>query len=99
MAILILAGSILCFTALAANLNLPPLKASETFTDKQAKDEAGMVWAGQLNHVNNSSPSNYYGATYNNVNKYASDGSSDLLFGDLHCGRLHTLHHLACRQP
>jgi K+-transporting ATPase ATPase A chain len=80
LAILILAGSILCFTALAANLNLPPLKASETFTDKQAKEEAGMVWAGQLNHVNNSSPSNYYGATYNNVNNSGAHGFSEILY-------------------
>jgi len=80
LAMLVLAGSILCFTALSTNLNLPPLKASETFTDKQAKDEAGMVWTGKLNHVNNSSPSNYYGATYNNVNNSGAHGFSEILY-------------------
>ena len=80
LAMLVLAADILCFTALSANLNLPPLKASETFTDKQAKDEAGMVWTAQLNHVNNSSPSNYYGATYNNVNNSGAHGFSEILY-------------------
>jgi len=80
LAMLVLAADILCFTAISANLNLPPLKASETFTDKQAKDEAGMVWTAKLNHVNNSSPSNYYGATYNNVNNSGAHGFSEILY-------------------
>jgi K+-transporting ATPase ATPase A chain len=80
LAMLVLAADILCFTAISANLNLPPLKASETFTDKQAKDEAGMVWTAKFNHVNNSSPSNYYGATYNNVNNNGAHGFSEILY-------------------
>jgi len=80
LAMLVLAADILCFTAISANLNLPPLKSSETFTDKQATAEAGMVWSAKLNHVNNSSPSNYYGATYNNVNNSGAHGFSEILY-------------------
>ena len=80
LAMLVLAADILCFTAISANLNLPPLKGSETFTDKQAAAEKGMVWTAQFNHVNNSSPSNYYGATYNNVNNNGAHGFSEILY-------------------
>ncbi len=80
LAVLVLAASILCFTALSANLTLPPGKDSQTFTDKQAKEEAALTASAQWNHVNNSSPSNYYGATYNNVNNSGAHGFSEILY-------------------
>jgi K+-transporting ATPase ATPase A chain len=80
LAVLILAASILGFTALSANMNLPPGKDSATFTDAQKADEAKLPPTAKWNHVNNSSPSNYYGATYNNVNNSGAHGFSEILY-------------------
>ena len=83
LAVLILAADVLGFTALSANVNLPPGATSVTFTDKQAADEAKLLDASPtagLNHVNNSSPSNYYGAAYNNVNNNGAHGFSEILY-------------------
>lgn len=60
LAVLVLAASILGFTALGTNLNLPAHS--------------------ELNHVNNSSPSNYYGAMYNDVNNSGPHGLSEVLY-------------------
>jgi K+-transporting ATPase ATPase A chain len=82
LAVLVLAGSILGFTALGTNLNLPPGDA-KTFTAEQKTDEDKLlqeqpraVW----NHANNSTPSNYVGATYNNVNNNGAHGFSEILY-------------------
>ncbi len=80
LAVLILAADILCFTAISANLNIAPGATSQTFTDKQASDEAAMPPSAQWNHVNNSSPSNYYGATYNNQNNSGAHGFSEIFY-------------------
>ena len=83
LAVLVLAADILIFTAVAANLNIAPGATSVTFTDKQAADEAKLVQGSSSatwNHVNNSSPSNYYGATYNNVNNNGPHGFSEILY-------------------
>ena len=83
LAVLVLAADILCFTALSANLNIAPGATSQTFTDKQQADETKLVQqspAAQWNHVNNSSPSNYYGATYNNQNNSGAHGFSEILY-------------------
>jgi K+-transporting ATPase ATPase A chain len=80
LAVLILAASILGFTALSANMNLPPGKDSATFTDAQKADEAKLPPTAKWNHVNNSSPSNYYGAAYNNVNNSGAHGFSEILY-------------------
>ncbi len=77
LATLVLAASILGFTALGTNLNLP---GGQTFDDKQAAAEAKMPPLASWNHVNNSSPSNYYGATYNNVNNSGPHGLSEVLY-------------------
>jgi len=60
-AILILFGSNVFFTALSTNLNIPQSVAA---------------W----NHVNNSSPTLYEGATYNNVNNSGPHGFSEILY-------------------
>ncbi len=80
LAVLIAAASILGFTAMGANYNLPPGATSQTFTDKQTADEAKLPAQAQWNHVNNSSPSNYYGAMYNNQNNSAAHGFSEILY-------------------
>ena len=83
LAVLVLAADILCFTALGANMNLPPGKDPVTFTDAQKAEEAAFLKthpAAVWNHVNNSSPSNYLGATYNNVNNAGAHGFSEILY-------------------
>lgn len=83
LAVLVLAADVLCFTALSTNLNIPPGATSQTFTDKQQTDETKLTQQeplAQWNHVNNSTPSNYYGATYNNQNNSGAHGFSEILY-------------------
>jgi K+-transporting ATPase ATPase A chain len=83
LAVLLLFANVAIWTALGANVNLPPGKDSATFTDRQAADEQKLLAAHPAagwNHVNNSSPSNYYGATYNNVNNSGPHGFSEVLY-------------------
>jgi potassium-transporting ATPase potassium-binding subunit len=77
--LLLFAGNVL-WTSAGANLNLPPGSASQTFTDAQAAEEAKLPAMAIWNHVNNSSPSNYYGATYNNVNNAGAHGFTEILY-------------------
>jgi K+-transporting ATPase ATPase A chain len=83
LAVLVLAADILCFTALSANLNISPGATSQTFTDQQKADEDKLIKAHPAalwNHVNNSSPSNYYGSTWNNQNNSGAHGFSEILY-------------------
>ena len=80
LAVLVLAADILIFTSLGTNLNLPPGKDSATFTEAQKSDEAKLPTVASLNHINNSSPSLYYGATYNNVNNSGAHGFSEVFY-------------------
>lgn len=80
LAVLVLDASILGFTMLGTNLSLPPGATSQTFTEAQAADEAKLPPLAKWNHVNSSSPSNYYGATYNNVNNSGAHGFSEILY-------------------
>ncbi len=83
LATLVLAASILGFSAISSNANIAPGKDSQTFTDKQTGDEEKLLKdnpRAAWNHVNNSSPSNYYGATYNNVNNSGPHGFSEILY-------------------
>ena len=83
LAVLVLAADILVFTAIGANLNIAPGKDSQTFTDAQKADEDTLIKthpAAAWNHVNNSSPSNYYGATYNNQNNSGAHGFSEIFY-------------------
>jgi K+-transporting ATPase ATPase A chain len=83
LAVLLLFANVAVWTAFGANVNLPPGKDSVTFTDKQAADEAKLLAehpAAAWNHVNGSSPSNYYGATWNNVNNSGAHGFSEILY-------------------
>jgi K+-transporting ATPase ATPase A chain len=80
LAVLILFANVAVWAALGANTNIPPGKDSATFTDKQAAEEAKLPALAQWNHVNNSSPSNYYGATWNNVNNSGAHGFSEILY-------------------
>jgi K+-transporting ATPase ATPase A chain len=83
LAVLTLFANVVSWTALAVSVNLPPGKDSVAFTDRQVAEEAKFLKAHPLaawNHVNNSSPSNYYGATYNNVNNSGAHGFSEILY-------------------
>ncbi len=74
---------VVLWTALGDNINFPPGANSQTFTDAQKADEDKLVKvhpAAFWNHVNNSSPSNYYGATWNNVNNSGAHGFSEILY-------------------
>jgi K+-transporting ATPase ATPase A chain len=82
-ALLILFANVILWTAPAANLNLPPGSSSQSFTDAQAADEQKLVKAhpaARWNHVNTSSPSLYYGATYHNINNAGAHGLSEILY-------------------
>jgi K+-transporting ATPase ATPase A chain len=79
-AILLLFAGNVFWTAAGANLNLPPGGTSQTFTEAQAGEEAKLPALASWNHVNNSSPSNYYGSTYNNVNNSGAHGFSEILY-------------------
>ncbi len=78
--ILILAASILGFTALSANTTYPPGTTAQTFDDKHAADEAKLPPLASWNHVNGSTPSNYLGATTNNTNNGGAHGFSEILY-------------------
>ncbi len=83
LAVLILFANVVSWTALAVSVNLPPGKNSLTFTDKQVADEAQLLKAHPLsawNHVHNTRPSNYYGATFNNTNNSGAHGFSEILY-------------------
>src|SRR5579871_255950 len=81
LAVLVLAADILCFSALSANLNLPPGKDSITIADTNKSLEPHLMASRAVwNHVNNSSPSQFEGATYNNVNNSGAHGFSEILY-------------------
>lgn len=83
LATLILAASILGFTAIGANQNVAPGATSVTFADAQKVDEQKLLAqnpSASWNHVNGSSPSNYYGAMYNNVNNSGAHGFSEIIY-------------------
>jgi K+-transporting ATPase ATPase A chain len=82
LAVLILFAGNVILSALADNVNLPP-GTTQTFTDAQKADEAKLLQehpTAAWNHVNNSSPSTYYGPTYNNVNNSGAHGFSEILY-------------------
>ena len=80
LAILLLFAGNALWTALGANLNLPPGGTSQTYTETQQVEEAKLPALASWNHVNGSSPSNYYGATYNNVNNSGAHGFTEILY-------------------
>jgi K+-transporting ATPase ATPase A chain len=81
MAVLILVANVVLWTALASGCNLPPGKDSVTITDANKDQEAGLLAsAAGWNHVNGSSPSNFYGATWNNVNNSGAHGFSEIIY-------------------
>jgi len=80
LAVLILFAGNVLWSSVAANLKLPPGGTSRTFTAEQAAEEARLPALARWNHVNTSSPSSYYGATYNNVNNAGPHGFSEILY-------------------
>ena len=66
LAVLVLAASVLCFTALGANLELP----------KEGANAALNTWPGSAYGSSDS----VYGATYNNVNNSGPHGLSEILY-------------------
>jgi K+-transporting ATPase ATPase A chain len=81
LAILILVANNLFWTALATNLNIPPGKDPVTITGVNTGDDAKLAaTTASFNHVNNSTPSLYEGATYNNVNNTGAHGFSEILY-------------------
>jgi K+-transporting ATPase ATPase A chain len=82
-AVLLLFANVVLWTAPAANLNLPPGAGSQSFDDAHKADEQALLRAhptAAWNHVNTSSPSLYYGATYNNVNNSGAHGLTEILY-------------------
>ena len=81
LAILLLFVSNMFFTALAANIPLPPGKDSVTISDSNKKDEPKlMASTAAWNHVNNSSPSQFEGGTWNNVGNANAHGLTEILY-------------------
>jgi K+-transporting ATPase ATPase A chain len=83
LAVLILFANVVIWTGLAVTANLPPGKTAVAFSDRQAAEEAQFLKAHPLaawNHVNNSSPSTYNGATYNNTNNPGAHGFSEIIY-------------------
>jgi K+-transporting ATPase ATPase A chain len=83
LAVLILFANVIAWSALGANLDLPPGTASQTFTADQHADEQRLLRlhpAAAWNHVDTSNPSLYYGATWNNVNNTGAHGLSEILY-------------------
>jgi len=80
LAVLVLAASILGFTALSTNTTYPPGATAQTFDDKHQADEAKLPALASWNHQNGSSPSNYLGATTNNTNNSGAHGFSEILY-------------------
>ena len=78
--VLILAASVLGFTALSTNTTYPPGTTAQTFDDKHTADEAKLPSMASWNHVNGSSPSNYLGATTNNTNNGGAHGFSEIFY-------------------
>ncbi len=82
-ALLILFGNVVVWTGIGANVNFPPGATSRTFTDAQAADEKAFLAAhpsASWNHVNGSSPSQYDGASSNNMNNAGAHGFSEMLY-------------------
>jgi K+-transporting ATPase ATPase A chain len=82
-AVLILFANVVVWTALGANLKLPPGDTSQSFADAQKADEQALLKAhpaAAWNHYNTSSPSLYYGSTYNNVNNAGAHGLTEILY-------------------
>jgi K+-transporting ATPase ATPase A chain len=82
-AVLLLFANVVLWTAPAANLNLPPGAGSQSFDDAHKAGEQALLEAhptAAWNHVNTSSPSLYYGATYNNVNNSGAHGLTEILY-------------------
>ncbi len=86
LAVLVLAADILCFTALGANLNLPPGSNSVSITDANKSDAAKLAaTSASWNRIdnlglNNGASDEFYGATYNNQNNANSHGFSEILY-------------------
>jgi K+-transporting ATPase ATPase A chain len=80
-AVLLLFASIVLFSALAANVNLPPGKVPVAITAANTPEAARlMASAASWNHVNNSNPSLFEGAAYNNVNNAGAHGLTEILY-------------------
>jgi K+-transporting ATPase ATPase A chain len=83
LAVLILFGNVVFWTALASNVTLPPGSTSATFSDERAAEEALFLNENPTaawNRVNGSNPRLYYGATYNNINNSGPHGFSEILY-------------------
>ncbi|HEV2473894.1 MAG TPA: potassium-transporting ATPase subunit KdpA, partial [Chthonomonadales bacterium] len=81
LAVLVLAADILCFSALSANVSLPPGATPVAIAASNVSREQKMEGsAARWNHVNTSDPSLFEGATYNNVNNSGAHGLSEILY-------------------
>jgi K+-transporting ATPase ATPase A chain len=86
LAVLVLAADILCFTALSANLNIPPGSSSVTITDANKADAAKLAaTSASWNRIdnlglNNGASDEFYGATYNNQGNASAHGFSEILY-------------------
>ncbi len=78
LALLILFANVVLWTSLATNMNVPPGANSVTATGPQQAQllNSRAVW----NHVNNSTPGLFEGATYNNINNPGAHGFTEILY-------------------
>jgi K+-transporting ATPase ATPase A chain len=80
-AVLLLFANNAFFTALSANLNLPPGPNSVTVAAGSHRVQHRLSRSlASWNHVNNSSPSVFDGATWNNCNNAGAHGFSEILY-------------------
>jgi K+-transporting ATPase ATPase A chain len=82
-ALLILFANVVVWTGLGANATFPPGASTKTFTDAQKADEQAFLAAhpaAAWNHVNGSSPSQYDGASSNNMNNSGAHGFSEMFY-------------------
>lgn len=86
LAVLVLAADILCFTAVSANLDIPPGSSSVTITDANKADADRLAaTSASWNRIdnlgaNNGSSDQFYGATYNNQGNSNAHGFSEILY-------------------
>ena len=77
---------ILCFTALAANMNIAPGKDAVAITDANKADADRLApTRASWNRINNAGANNgssdqFYGAAYNNVNNSGPHGFTEILY-------------------
>lgn len=80
LAVLILAADVLLFTSAASSLSLPPGNPVTIASGNSRENARLMASAAAWNHLNNSSPSVFLGATWNNATNRGPHGFTEILY-------------------